>query len=109
MAPRVNTHVKDLLRVLHKAKPSLRKAILREADRALVHQICEICDNTLAGHVPLSPSQKQKLKKHKQILRNLAHRTPSWKSKKNLLQKGGAFLPLLLTILSSVLPSVLGG
>lgn len=101
---------KDLLRVLKNASPSLRKAILREADKALVYSICEICDNTLCGRVPLTTSQKQKLKKHKTILKRLAKRGESWiKKKKALTQKGGAFLPLLLGALAPSLAKLIFG
>jgi len=99
---------KDLLRVLQRAKPSVRKAILKEADRALVYSICELCDNTLSGNVPLTPAQIQKLKKHKNVLKKLAKRGESWtKKKKALAQGGGAFLPLLLSVLGPALGSLI--
>lgn len=91
---------KDLLKVLAKAKPSLRKAILRQADKALIFSICEICDNTLSGNVTLKDSDKQKLRKHKKILRQLASRGGTWKKKKQEVQKGGALIPLLLSLLA---------
>lgn len=102
-------HHKDLLRVLAVAKPSLRKAILKEADKPLVYSICEICDNLLKGHVPISEKQKNQLKKHKTLIRKIAQKGEGWKKKKAHLQRGGAaVLPLLLSILGSVLPSILG-
>lgn len=101
---------KDLLRVLHRARPSVRKAILNDADKALVYSICELCDNTLTGNVPLTPSQKHRLKKHKTVLKRLAKRGESWiKKKKTLSQKGGAFLPLLLSILAPTLGNLIFG
>jgi hypothetical protein len=111
MTPQKKTHLhQDLLKVLVKAKPSLRKAILSEADKALVYTICEICDNTLFGNVPLTPAQKTKIKKHKHIIRKLAQRGEGWqKKKKVLVQHGGAaFIPILLSVLSSVLPAIFG-
>lgn len=110
MAAGKKTLHKDLLRVLHHATPSLRKAILREADKPLVYTICELCDNTLSGNVPLTPSQKQKLIRHKVILKKLAKRGESWKIKKKALtQKGGSFLPLLLSVLAPTLGKLLFG
>lgn len=94
---------KTLLRVLAKAPPALRKAVLKEADKALVFSICEICDNTLSGNVPLKETERHKLKKHKKILRALASKGGSWKQKKRIAQTGGAFIPLLLSLLA---PSV---
>jgi len=95
--------------VLARAKPSLRKAILRDADRALVYSICEICDNTLSGNVALKESDKQKLKKHKKILRQLANRGGSWKNKKKQVQKGGALIPLLLSLLAPSIGKIIFG
>lgn len=109
MAPQNTNTNKNILKVLVNAKPALRKAILNVADKNLVHSICEICDNTLLGNIPLSGVQKSQIQKHKKVLRNLATRRQSWKKKKEILvQRGGAFLPILLSILSSVLPAVLG-
>ena len=111
MAPHKIHQHKDVFRVLVKAKPSLRKAILKETDKKLVHAFCEICDNTLIGNIPLTPSQKTKLGKFKTILRKLARRGEGWKQKKKVLVQhgGGAFIPILISILSSVLPAILSG
>lgn len=104
MAPRVHTH-KALLEVLKTAKPKLCKAILQHADKALIFSLCEIADNLLSGHIPLSASQKAQLKKYRAHFRRLAHRGEGWHGKKKYLtQKGGAFLPLLLSAVASVLP-----
>lgn len=111
MAPKKQqkTH-KDLLRVLRDARPSLRKAILKHADKTLVYTICELCDNTLSGNVPLTSSQKHNLRKHKTILKQLAKRGESWlKKKKALTQKGGSFLPLLLSALAPTLGKLIFG
>ena len=104
MAPSVKTH-RAALQVLQSAKPNLRKAILRESDKALVYAICEICDNLLLGNIPLTSAQKSKLKRYRNDLRRLAQKGEGWKAKKeHLVQKGGAFLPLLLSAVASVLP-----
>lgn len=110
MSSSTNQHRKDLLRVLQRAHPHLRKAILQHADKALVYSICELCDNTLCGNVPLTPAQKQNLKKHKTILKRLAKRGESWLTKKKALnQQGGSFLPLLLSILAPTLGKIIFG
>ena len=106
MAPRVKTH-KAVLQVLQSAKPNLRKAILKESDRSLIFAICEICDNLLLGNIPLTSAQKTKLKAYRAQLRRLAQKGEGWQAKKQLLlQKGGSFLPLLLSAVASVLPSL---
>lgn len=104
MAPRVHTH-KALLEVLKSAKPKLCKAILEQSDKSLIFAVCEICDNLLAGNIPLTTAQKTKLKKYRAHFRRLAQRGEGWQVKKKYLtQKGGAFLPLLLSAVASVLP-----
>lgn len=109
MSPRDHKHRQDVLRVLKSAKPSLRKAILREADKGVIYSICELCDNTLVNNVPLTAAQKAKLKRHKHAIRHLSRRDVSWKKKKGfLVQRGGSFLPILLSVISSALGSLLG-
>ena len=105
MAPAVKTH-KAVLQVLQSAKPNLRKAIIRESDKAIIYAICEICDNLLSGNIPLTAGQKSKLKKYRNLIRELAQKGKGLKAKKEKIQKGGTFLPLLLSTVASVLPSL---
>jgi len=94
----------NILRVLQKASPKLRKAILKESDKSLIFSVCELCLNLLAGNVPLKPTQKANLKKYQTVLRSLAKRGESWKTKKRVLvQSGGNFLPLLISVIASAL------
>jgi len=93
-----------ILRVLQNASPKLRKAILKEAGKSVVFAICELCDNLLAGNVPLSTKQKANLKKYTNILRSLSLRGQGWKTKKQILSRsGGSFLPVLISIIASAL------
>lgn len=104
MAPRAHPH-KALLEVLKLAKPKLRKAILHHSEKALILSLCEICENLLLGNIPLSPTQKNQLKRYRTHFRRLAQRGEGWHVKKKYLtQTGGAFLPLLLSAVASVLP-----
>lgn len=106
MAPRVKTH-RAVLQVLQSAKPDLRKAVLSSADKSIIFAICEICDNLLCGNIPLTPDQRNKLREYRNILRQLAQRGEGWRTKKRrLVQHGGSFLPLLLSVVASVLPSL---
>lgn len=101
---------KDLLRVLRHARAPLRQAILRKADKALIYAICELCENVLCGNVPLTPAQKSKLSKHKGILKRLVKRSESWTKKKEALtQKGGSFIPLLLSVLAPTIGKLIFG
>lgn len=105
MAPAVKTH-KAVLQVLQSAKPNLRKAIIKESDKAIIYAICEICDNLLSGNIPLTATQKEQLKKYRSKIRQLAQKGKGLQAKKQVLQRGGSFLPLLLTAVASVLPSL---
>lgn len=85
-----------LLKALYILKPKQRIALLKTLDRNAVKCICECIYNILTGTVPLSTFQKQKLKKHKNILRSLVKKYPVERKKQILIQKGNGFLPLIL-------------
>ena len=76
-------------------RPRLAKGIIAHADDDLLDCLRVCCKNTLDGNVPLSPSQRCKLKRHRATLRALTKPHLSKGKKKVLLQKGG-FLPALL-------------
>ena len=90
-----------------------RAAVLRSADDKLVKSICECALNVLHGVVQLKDSEKNRLKKHKKILRRLADsRSRSknkWRLKKrDIIQSGGSFVPLLLApLISTVFEKIL--
>ena len=98
----------DLLRVLQRANPKLRKAIIKAADAGLIYSLCECAENTIKCRVKLSSPQKAKLSRHKKLLRALTRRGTSWKAKrKTLVQRGGAILPLLLApLLGNILSGI---
>lgn len=90
-----------LLNALRHSNKDQRLALLKTADKKLIKCICECALNVLQGIVSLKNCQKNKLKKHKNILRQLAEKSKkkksSWKNKKRIIvQKGGSFLPFLL-------------
>lgn len=96
------------LKFLADAKPHQRKAVLKTADKELIHCICECVYNTIQGKVPLTINQKNRLCRHKKDLRIIAQKTGSLQKKKKLLvQKGGAILPLILgPLITGVLSSL---
>ena len=90
------------LQILAKAKPKLRKILIKNVPESVITAICECCLNTLKGVIPLTPRQKRRLAPYKTQLRALANRKVSRKRKKTYLtQRGGALLPF-------VLPAALG-
>ncbi len=94
---------------LHKCKPTQRKAMLSSVGNDIIKALSEASYNTLRGNIPLSSAQFRRLKKHKQMMRTMAHKSISLREKRRLLvnQKGG-FLPALIPILASTVGGILG-
>lgn len=107
---RISKH-RSFLEALRRGNKVQRCGLLKGAGRELIDCICEICLNTLNGNVNISKSHKNKLKKYKSLLRTLSDKTKSHSHRKRLIlkQRGGAFFPLLLGPLLSILSSALLG
>lgn len=74
-------------------------------DKKFVKAIKEIAANTVNKNIPLTAKDKVSLRRHKQVILDLASKG----GKKTLVQSGGGFLPLLIPIVSTVLGSMLNG
>lgn len=99
---------KHLLSALHTLKPKFRKALLEVCKDDEINCICECIYNTLNGKVPLKDKDKIKLRKYKAILRKLIAKGKNKFRKQIIVQKGGAFLPIILgSVLSSLFNSFL--
>ena len=96
------------LKLLHKAKPSLRKAIISKGHDKLIRCICECALNILHGHAPISQKYKNQLSRRKKCLRKLADRKISLKHKRKVIQNGG-FLGALLSAVIPTVASLIGG
>lgn len=103
MKYRVKTH-EEFLRALHVLKPKFRKVLLKACGEEEINCICECIYNVLKGKVPLQEEKINKLQKYKNILRKLISKGKNKLRKNIIIQKGGAFLPI---ILSSVLNALL--
>ena len=100
---------KALLRMLHKASPKLRKALLADLPPEIIRLLSECALNILKGTVTLKKRQKERLRRHRDKLRALAKNSTSLKKKKEIIQTGG-FLPgLLAGIVPALLPPLLQG
>lgn len=96
------------LKILEKAKPSERRALLKVAHPELIKTLCECVHNLLKGNVPLKGSLKKKLHPHKNNLRKIqSNKYTLGQKKKFLIQKGG-FLPLLLSVLAPAISGLVG-
>jgi hypothetical protein len=90
--------------------PTLRKKLLEQLCKSddFLRALREICKNTVLKKVPLTTKQAQRLKKHKKAIIALADKkVPKTKRKKFVQQSGGAFLPILIPIVASILGEVL--
>ena len=87
-----------------------RKEVFKTASRDQILALCECSHNALYGRLPLSPAEKEKLKKHKALVRHLADSNISWRKKKDTLSQkgGGAFIPALLGPVLAALVTILG-
>lgn len=102
----------DYLRLLAKNanKPAHRKALVSIANRGQLRAVCECIENVLAGNIPVSSAQLQKLKRHRNTLRKLAdRRLPVHEQKKLLMQRGGILLGPLIPMALSALAPLIGG
>jgi len=98
------------LHVLKEAKLQARRALLTSTDDDLMKAILECAINTLNGNHKLTKEDKGKLSKYKNRLRALVKAKISFKSKRKLLvQKSGFLVPLLTSILSGVIGSLISG
>ena len=76
----------ELSRTTHskKAQPKFRKAIISKCNRELLNCISECVLNVLNGNLHVPNCGKQKLRKHKEILRKVADKSVSYSIKYNL-------------------------
>ena len=95
------------LHILSKSSSKRRKAILKHAHKELITCLCECALNVLKGRVPLSPTQKKKLTRHKKHLRALADKKSSHAKRKRLLVQKGGFLGSLLAAILGTLGGLL--
>ena len=70
----------------------------------LVQVLSLVALNTLKGRVPVTPTQKIRLKRYKRVLKKLATKTCCRKTKSKIVQKGGA--PFLLALLPAAISAI---
>lgn len=91
---------KHMLYVLKGASPQMRKSILKLAPSEVIEAIHEIAYNILSGGYPVNLRSKSALQKYKSQIRNLVYPSRSLTAKRKvLIQSGGSFLPLILSII----------
>lgn len=110
MSSNVTRHI-PLLKIINAVPKKVRESILKQADDNFIKAICEICINFCNGNVKVNAKSFKKLKKYKDVIHKLASVKKAHKNlrkeKKVLIQKGGAFLPILLPSIISALTSII--
>lgn len=100
---RRNYHFLNALRCVSSTQ---RKALLKNATPDQIKAICEICDNTLKGNLPVNVN---KIKKYKCAIRKLADKKIGLKAKKKILvNQSGGFLQYLIKPLISFVGGLIG-
>jgi len=92
------------LKVLADCDKKLFNTIVEHSNKKLVFCLCECILNCLNGNVNIDSKLKEKLNKHKHVLRQLVNKRQSIKNKKQLIiQHGRGIFPLILpAILTAV-------
>lgn len=98
----------ELLKLISKTKNP--KTLLKKCSKQEIKTLCECVLNVITGNVPLTKTQKNRLAPHKNCLRKLSNKkTPLYKKKSLLIQKGEGFLSILLPAAISVISSLIHG
>jgi gamma-glutamyl phosphate reductase len=88
----------ELLKVLAKCEPELRKAILKAAEDDLYEAIRQCLLNVWFDTIKLKPKTAKKLAPHSKHIKFAADpRNSIEHRRRRLVQKGEGFLPFLLT------------
>jgi len=99
---------RGFLNLLYKSKPAYRKKLLEGAPAPVINLLGRCALNILRGNILLSQQQKNKLRKHKGSLRQIADEKVSKTKKRKVLQKGGFLPAFILPFLGPILGSVAG-
>lgn len=103
----LNEQQSAILKIVLRAKPSLRNELLKHADKELVRILCECVLNILNGNIPINDKEKKKLCRYKNILRSVVRKTKCWKKKRTIIQRGGKYVvPILAPIIGRLLSSI---
>lgn len=95
---------KKFLEYYLEADKKSRKHLLKGANKDQVDSLCEATLNIVKKNIPVDSNTKAVLCKHKHIIQDLTiKKKPLHKRKRLLVQKGGAFLPI---ILGTILPLI---
>lgn len=98
------------LQLIDICPPNQRKSLLKKIPKSGIHAISNCCHNLLNNKTfKISKSQINSLLKYKKTIRELASKkTPLFKKRKLIVQKGG-FLNILIPAAISTLSAIING
>jgi hypothetical protein len=108
---------KNMLKILASSytKPRYKQVILKNADQSLINAISDSTRLLLEGKINLSDTDRNILKKYKNIIRKIANKSTPLSKKRNIIsssnQRGGFLeflIPALITGISSIVASAVG-
>lgn len=91
---------KQFFTLLSNSNRRQQKALIKTASRQQLLALKEIVVNLLQGNVPLSPNQKDSLKKYKRALRHIANKYLS-------REKIATYIDVIVKVLIAILPFIL--
>lgn len=84
--------------------PQIQRLVLQRSPDEVIKSISNACLNAQQGDVHLSAAMKRKLRPHRKLISMMSSRTvPIVKKRRMLTTQRGGFVPVLRTLLSSVL------
>ena len=107
MSARVKKHC-SLIKLLAKSPLKRRRDILKLAPKELVLSFSEGALNILKGNVPLTARKKTSLKRYRKNIYDLSSRKTALSTKRAILMSGGAFFPLLASVLIPAITALIG-
>jgi hypothetical protein len=107
MSPRVLRHTSFLRLAGNECcSAAQRRQLIRTASGEQIKSISECCHNLLKRHIPLTPKQRNSLKKYKKLIFTLVDKSVPISQKRQKLEQSGGFLPALVV---PIIGAILGG
>ena len=89
----------SLMKLISRSPAKRRREIIKLAPKELLLSFSEGALNVLNGNIGLSKKKKSSLRRYKNNLYNLSSKKTSINKKRQILMSGGAFFPLLASVL----------
>jgi hypothetical protein len=102
----VKDHHKALKTLAH-IGPKKALVIVNNSPNKFLHVIRTLAKFTLDGTIPLEKHHVKKLRRHKQIIRDVAKSRSARQTKEVVRQKGGSFFKTVLSTLLPLIPMIL--